>query len=314
MRYLPLAVVSAAVLGAAPSASQPGRTVDAIGGRVDSKIALGHEGGKSQTHAEAIQLFNGRDLDGWYRYLGVAEVPSIPLDPFGRWPAPIGRDRDPQGVFSVVDEDGAPAIRISGEVWGALTTTEDFENYHLRLEYKWGLLRFAPREDAARNSGVLYHCVGPDGAFWSYWRRSAEFEIMEGRTGDFTAVDGIEATATSEWDRSAGYPFVRFAETGSRRDLGGLRFRLAATRDAEKPTGQWNQLEVTVRGDAASHYVNGERVLAVEHLQHDVDGLLQPLTKGAIQLQSEGAEIFFRAIELQPLDDREPAELREEIR
>ena len=146
-----------------------------------------------------------------------------------------GRGEDPNGVYTVVEEDGEPAIRISGEIWGALVTRNEFEDYHLRLEYKWGEDRHGLRADAPRNTGVLYHSVGPDGAFWSYWMRSAEFEVMEGRTGDFTSVDGIEATIPTKW---------------------GLR--------------------------------------------HQVDGHETPLTRGSIQLQSEGAEVFFRRLELLP--------------
>ena len=272
-----------------------------------SSIAMGAEKDargfyRVENRNGAESLFNGRDLTGWDRYLGVPEVPAIPFDLLGLWPDPIGRNRDPAQVFSVVSEDGEPAIRITGEIWGALISKAEYENYHLSLQYKWGEERHAPRADAPRNTGVLYHSTGPDGAFWSYWMRSAEFEVMEGRTGDFTAVDGIEATGRTKWDFSAGYPWVRHADDGVPTSVGGPLFRIAAREDLEKP-GQWNRLDLLVDGDSAVHIVNGEPVLTVDGLRHDVDGVMVPLTRGAIQLQSEGAEVFFRRIEIRPLDE-----------
>ena len=199
-------------------------------------------------------------------------------------------------------ENGEPAIRISGEIWGALISQREFEDYHLRLEYKWGTARFAPRAEAPPNTGLLYHSVGPDGAFWSYWMRSAEFEIMEGRTGDFTSVDGITGIARTDWDRSTGYPWQRYTPEGSETPLGGATFRVAASADFENPVGEWNQIDLYVHGDAAAHFVNGEVVFRVTDLAHRVDGDSVPLTRGALQLQSEGAEVFFRNIEIRAID------------
>lgn len=257
--------------------------------------------GRATPEGQTQSLFNGQDLAGWDTYLGVPEVPTLPFDPFGLWPEPIGRNRDPDGVFSVVSEDGEPAIRISGEIWGALISQAEYANYELRLQYKWGQERHTPRAEAPRNTGVLYHSTGPDGAFWSYWMRSAEFEVMEGATGDFTAVDGIEASSRTIWDSSAGYPWVRYAGDGEPTTVAGPLFRIAAQADHENPTGEWNQLDLIVDGDSAVHKVNGRIALEVDGLRHDVDGKTVPLTKGAIQLQSEGAEVFFRRIEIRRL-------------
>src|SRR5436305_7701871 len=76
----------------------------------------------------AVSLFNGKDLTGWDSLLGPAEKGTPPL----------GKNHDVKNVFSVVELDGKPAIRVSGQVWGGLTTRDEFENYHLRVEFKWG--------------------------------------------------------------------------------------------------------------------------------------------------------------------------------
>src|SRR5262245_48826216 len=97
--------------------------------------------------SEWIELFNGRDFAGWETSLGVPTGGS----------EPIGVGRDPEGIFRVVEEDGAPAIRISGETIGGLTTLDEFENFHLELEFKWGEARYASRAELPRDSGLLYH-------------------------------------------------------------------------------------------------------------------------------------------------------------
>jgi hypothetical protein len=75
-------------------------------------------------------------------------------------------------------------------------------------------------------------------------------------------------------------------------------WNVEAYSDAEKPAGEWNTLDLYVVGDHAMHVVNGVPVMEVHGLK--ADGV--PLTHGAIQLQSEGAETFFRDIVLEPIN------------
>src|SRR5688500_1159356 len=81
---------------------------------------------------EWAPLFNGKNLSGWETFLGTP--------PGGK--EPIGPNRNPKGVFSVVEVDGKPALRISGEGLGGIATLKEYENYHLELEFKWGEKRF----------------------------------------------------------------------------------------------------------------------------------------------------------------------------
>ena len=98
-------------------------------------------------------------------------------------------------MFSVVEIDGGPAIRISGETYGGLITREEYEDYHLRLEFKWGTKRWPPREQAVRDSGCCYHSVGPHDASYGFWMKSFEFQIQEGDCGDFYSLAGVIADA-----------------------------------------------------------------------------------------------------------------------
>lgn len=256
----------------------------------------------AQSPGPFINLFNGRDLSGWHSWLGAREVPAMPVKLWGDWPPQIGLNEDPQGVFSVVQEDGAAAIRISGELWGALVSDQSHGNYHLQLQYKWGQKRYAPRADKPRNTGLLYHSTGDYGAFWSYWMRSAEFEIMEGRTGDFTSVDGVGGEVATVWDWDVSVPWQKYDPNGERTGVGGMIFRVAASADYEHASGQWNTLDLYALGDSASHYVNGQRVFSIDRLRDESQDAPVTLTSGRLQLQSEGAEVFFRAIRMRSID------------
>ena len=104
---------------------------------------------------------------------------------------PLGVDRDPKNVFSVVQADGGPALRISGETHRALTTRAEDENYHLRFEFKWGERKWPPREQTLRDSGCCYHAVGPHGSSYGFWMQSFEFQVQEGDCGDFYSLAGV---------------------------------------------------------------------------------------------------------------------------
>ncbi len=104
-------------------------------------------------------LFNGRDLAGWETWLSKPHksmtFEGLAKNEKGEYVEALGLNRDPHSNFSVVTQDGLPAIRVSGEVWGALTTKEEFENYHFRAEFKWGDLRWPPRQKTVRDNGLL---------------------------------------------------------------------------------------------------------------------------------------------------------------
>jgi hypothetical protein len=76
---------------------------------------------------------------------------------------PIGLNPPGQNVISIVEQDGKPVMRISGEIYGCAVTRESFSNYHLRLETRWGAKKWFPRLEEPRDSGILYHSRGDFG-------------------------------------------------------------------------------------------------------------------------------------------------------
>jgi hypothetical protein len=71
--------------------------------------------------------------------------------------------------------------------------------------------------------------------------------------------------------------------------------------DAEKPSGEWNVLDLYCHGDTSVHVVNGKPVMVLYHQKQMENGQSLPLTSGKIQIQSEGAEIFLKGIKIQPI-------------
>ena len=76
---------------------------------------------------------------------------------------------------------------------------------------------------------------------------------------------------------------------------------LMKSEDCEKPTGSWNDVDIYCLGNVSRHVINGVTNMVLHNLsQPNPGGGLVPLTRGKIQLQSEGAEIFFRDLVLYP--------------
>jgi hypothetical protein len=217
-------------------------------------------------------LYNGKDLLGWDTYIGP------PLDDSGKMTSrePVGLNKDPNHVFTIVEQGGERVIRISGEEWGAISTQKEYADYHLQLSFRWGTPLWGQKKGKKRDSGLLYHSVGPYGADYGAWMRSQEFQVEEGNVGDYWGV------------------------------AGGMQ-DVPATKgaDAEHPTGMWNTLDLYCHGDTSIHVVNGRVMMVLYHSSQAENGTTrptQPLVKGKLQIQSEGAEVFYKQIRIRPLD------------
>ena len=245
-----------------------------------------------------IHLFDGKSLDGFYTWL----VDS--------------RREDPLRVFTVVDQvDGASAVRISGEKWGGIITRDSYRDYRLVVEFRWGLLTWGQRRNATRDSGVLVHAQGADGNtgrdFNGPWMRSIEAQVIEGGVGDIILVAGFEADGARVTPRISarvgkdrdGEPV--FDPNGEAREFESGRINwygrdvdwqdrlgFRGRDDVESPYGEWTRVEVIAEEDRITNIVNGKVVN---------EGYRSSLTEGKILIQSEGAEIFFRRIDLEPL-------------
>jgi hypothetical protein len=133
-----------------------------------------------------------QDLSHWEVFTGVPHT-TVDIDWDGKGDdgitgKPLGLGRNERGIFTVIMEEGKPVLRVSGEIYAALTTKEEYENYHLKVEFRWSEKKWPPRLTEKRDSGVLYHCVGKHGAFWNVFMHSLECQIQEDDCGSFYRV------------------------------------------------------------------------------------------------------------------------------
>ena len=246
---------------------------------------------------DAIHLFNGTNVTGFYTWL---------VDT---------KRADPRHVFTVTNG----LIRISGDGLGYLSTEQEFDNYHLIAEFKWGANNWpwGDRVGKARDSGIFLHSIGPDGNSYDghgAFKAAIECNLFQGATGDFLLIRGTNADGsllaprlTAEvaaerdadgwftWRKGGGRQTIErwgrlnwFGKSRAWKDR--LDFR--GPGDLEKPYGEWNRIECLCDGGRIVILLNGTKV----NETFDV----WP-RRGKILLQCEGSEIFFRKLELHPL-------------
>ncbi len=218
-------------------------------------------------HGKLKPLFNGQNFKGFETLLQTH-----------------GINNDPDKVFQV--EDGA--LHISGEEFGGLVTKKEYENYYLRAEFKWGEKMYPPRLGKTRDSGIQYNLTGP----LKVWSRMMEFQINEGGTGDIWVINGTGVTVDGQIYQSTAEPgpkqYIRIAHIG-RGPLVNVTGYRDPVDDLEKPHGEWNLLELVVDHDRILYFVNGKPANA---------GTKANTTRGKILFQCEGAEAYFRKMEI----------------
>jgi putative transposon-encoded protein len=184
------------------------------------------------------------------------------------WLQKTGKDNDPKKVFTFENK----TLHVSGEDFGYVCTKKKYGNFKLTLEFKWGEKRYAPRDTVKRDAGVLYLVDNYDGD--KIWPRGIEFQIQEGDCGDFWMVDNAtivfkgQVTKKEQWHQEV------------------------KLKDAEKPRGKWNKVEIIVNKGQITHRLNGELVN---------EGRDPSVKEGQILLQSEGAEVYYRNVVLEEL-------------
>ncbi|EWH09790.1 hypothetical protein DS2_10903 [Catenovulum agarivorans DS-2] len=227
---------------------------------------------------------------------------------------PLGLNNDPLNIFTVIEEDGQPVIKVTGQVYAGINTLKHYGNYHLKFQFKWGMQRWEPRLTAKRDSGLLYHCTGEHGVFWNTWKACLEYQIQESDIGDYLGLKGPRGQYRGYLVEKDAKPDKRdnglyYYDPNSDNIITGARYTNAYIEN-DAPFGNWNTVELYAIGDEAVHIVNGEVVMFVENLQTKTG---EPLTKGQIQFQSEAAEIYYRNMKIRSATEF-PAEVEAQIR
>ncbi len=249
------------------------------------------------------------ELSNWDKYLSFKHQlgydGNAPKNKNGELIPPIGMNKPLYNVFTVINEGEESVIRISGEYYGALVSKKEYQNYHLQVKFKWGDKKWTPRKELLKDSGILYHSIGPMGAdHWRTWMLSQEFQIMEGHTGDYwnqasSAIDIRAYTPEYLMNPMANetQDFLHIGEKGPYKNY------CLRSNNYENAHGEWNTLDLYCYEDKSLHIVNGKVVMILKNSRYlnDKDEFL-PLNKGKIQIQSEAAEIYYKDIKIRAID------------
>lgn len=231
-----------------------------------------------------IQLFNGKNLDGW--------TPKIRYRELGE---------DPGETFRV--EDGKLIVRYDREIYPEFNETfghifykDKFSHYRIRVEYRFvgEQVKGGPNW-AIRNSGIMLHGQDPRTMLKDQdFPVSIEVQLLGG--------DGKNKRTTSN-----------LCTPGTNVVMNGKLFTPHCTSSRSKTYHgeQWVTAEVEVHGDKViRHIIDGQTVLEYQQPQLDPrddnakalvkDGNLL-LSEGYISLQSESHPVEFRKVELLPL-------------
>jgi hypothetical protein len=207
----------------------------------------------AQNAAKAQPLFNGTDLKGWYSFL-----------------TSKGKNNDVEKVFTVSDK----MLHITGQEFGYIATEKSYKDFHLVVEFKWGTKKYAPRaaDTTKRDNGICFFVPVNDKDV--VWPKSVECQIQEGDVGDIWLIGYTTVVVDGKRTTPKDYN------------------RVQKKKDGEKPTGEWNRVEVIADKGKIKYIVNGVVVNEAES---------PSVTEGKILIQSEGAEIFYRKIEITEL-------------
>ena len=248
-----------------------------------------------------------KNLSQWDNYLSykhkLGYTGEAPRDEHENLIMPVGINSDSIGVFTIIEENKELVLKISGEYYGCVFTKNEYSNYHLKLKFRWGENKWTPRKSLLRDSGILYHSIGPLGAeHWRTWMLSQEFQIMEGHIGDYwnqaTSAIDIKAFIPEYIMNPIANIEQPFISVGHGEIIPGFCLR---SENHEKPFGSWNTLELICFDGKSIHIVNGHIVMILKNSRY-VDGNKSiPLKKGKIQLQSEAAEVYYKDINIREI-------------
>lgn len=228
--------------------------------------------GTDSDASEWIQLFNGKDLDGWTVKIRGHEPGDNFADTF----------RVTDGVLRV-DYDGYDRF---DERFGHIFYNHPYSSYDIRVEYRF-LGQQCPGGPgwARRNSGIMLHGQTPQSM-----ARDADFP------------DSIEVQLLGGLGEGPRHT-ANLCTPGTHVVMDGRLVTRHCTSSTSKTYDgdQWVTVTVQVRGNRSiKHIIDGQTVLEYSQPQLD-DGT--PLSSGTISLQSESHPVEFRKVELRVVEE-----------
>jgi len=194
-------------------------------------------------------LFDGKNLDKWKGY----NMDTIPSN----W---------------TVKDGCIVALGKGGDMTGYLVTKEEFENFHLILQFKLS---------KTANSGIFYGVT--EGKYPVPYATGPEYQLID--------VDGWPGKL-EDWQK-----------------LGADYAMHVAQNVSANPVGEWNTAEIIVNGTHVEHFLNGKKIVDFERWTPEWNKLKEEgkwkdypdygLAKiGKLGLQDHGSVVYFRNIRI----------------
>ena len=195
-----------------------------------------------------VPIFNGKDLSGW----------KIPEGDNGHWKV----------VNGVIDYDAESEAK--GEK--GLTSEKEYGDYILRAEWRI-------KETPYINPNVPY--ILPDGTHAKDVKgKELKLSLPDSDSGIYVRGSSRHQINIWCWPIGSGEMYgVRMDEKAPAE----MRAAVTPRTQADKPVGEWNQFEITVRGKTVSVKLNGKMVIPGAELP-DLPA------RGPIILQHHGAK------------------------
>lgn len=202
-----------------------------------------------------VSLFDGKTLNGWHNYnsTGIGEA----------WKAQDG----------VLFLDAS--AKKAGVQGGDIVTDEEFENFHLKLDWK-----IAP----GSNSGVIFYSK-EDPQYSAMWHTGPEMQILDNSAHNDAKIV---------------------------KHRSGDLYDLITSKEASKPVGEWNTSEIVANNGKLEFYLNGQQTLSTTMWDDNWRTMIAnskfknmpafgTLKRGKIGLQDHGDAVWFRNIVIKRL-------------
>ncbi|WP_422079970.1 family 16 glycoside hydrolase [Ulvibacterium sp.] len=262
----------------------------------------------SCTENKWIPIYQGEDAMAFKHYLGIpdssVQVQGLRKDSLGNYVEGLGYN-DPLDVFTIDTLNDEKVIRISGEVIGGLILKDSLANYHLKLKFKWGDLKWKWMEGRPKDGGILYHqgkvrheLQIHEGDVGSYWAKNVILDIPAAPT---TAIPKAIQKAKPYLEHLVSTlkdTMLLFDHNAGLHHFEGRNEWqiVIANPYNERPYGEWNTLELICWENHAVHMINGKVNMILLNSFYKNGATLEPLVSGRLTLQSEGAVVYFKDI------------------
>ena len=204
-------------------------------------------------------LFDGKTTTGWHSY-GRSNVGQA-------WQVVDGAL-----YFDTTQRQGR---RIIGR--GDLTTNEEYENFHLKLEWK------VPQ---GANSGIIFLVKEDTAQYKATWFTGPEMQVID----------------------NDGHPDAKI----NKHRAADLYDLIACSKEVAKPLGEWNLAEIKLYNGKLDLFLNGVNVVSTTMWDQNWNKLVAAskfksmpgfakYRKGRIALQDHGNAVWFRNIKIKEL-------------